>query len=756
MNSSDTPGAATAPRPETASSHDSGPHPDSHDASNGDGSVPWQSFDPQRYLDANYRTVLDADRDICHHLAHLYGGLAASGRRHLRVLDVGTGPNLYPLIAALPVAASIDCGDFSQANNAYLATQLRQPSAHWSQFAEVLADVNPLYRGLPWQDLLARKVRPRLVDIYNLPPRSYDVVSSFFVAESITSTRGTFGAAQDGSFAAAVASLVAATAPGGVLALAFMAGSTGYATAGHPFPATPVDVDDVRAALLAAGCPDPQVVAVDALVRDGHAGMFFATAHMPVADPAPTAERAERSVEVLHLDLCDCTPEVIASRLSALQDMVHPALLAAASLVVLVDDYSARGRPNRVRKAAVAAADALVAATEAAGVHLDAVAFESDLAPAAEALVAMLNPADVRGGMLQVPGSAKHPPREVELWTTTQTGGRRYSCPAMAAAWQMCRLGVLEAPALRRLSDRPLVTEVAVTALDASYVHVESDVRSIVAAVAPPSLAQACLRRLGWVLVPESATSPPDDVVVELVPSEGDVWDTIDVGLYTTVNYAEPLPADVHLAAQLAQFYAGVDGDVVDIGAGPNLYPLMAASRARSLLAWEYAPAFCGYLEQQLSGPDGLWNRFAPLVNAPDDWKVRLGKAARVVQGGVLDLPPGSFDAASMLFVAECADGTWPGFATSVAAAVRSVRPGGRLFIAAMAGSAPAVYGEVTVPVANVDTADLRAALVAAGAVDVHVHLVDGPEGAVRPGHDGVMYAVASRPPVTPPEPDVQ
>lgn len=712
--------------------------------------VDWQAFDPLRYLDANYRQVLDADRRICEFLAELYGSLAMSGRRSLRVLDVGTGPNLYPLIAALPAAARIDCGDFSQANNTYLAQELPSPSAHWAMFAEVMADTHPVYTKLPWASLLASRVQPHRVNVYDLPRHAYDVVTSFFVAESITDVRGQFAAVNDDEhgFAAAMASLVKAVVPGGTLVVALMAQSSGYDTAGRPFPATPVDAADVRAALLAAGCPDPTVHVIDASVRPGHAGMFLAVAQIPATTSREVPERAATSVELLHLDVRDCTPEVVLDKVAGLTKVANPTLLAAASLLVLVDDYSLSGRPNRVRKAATAAADTLVTAAAAAGVLIDAVAFESDLVPAAEHLANMVDPTVMRDGVMQVPASTKTDATEVTLWRTGDDGRRRYSCPMMAAAWQLYRLGIVPNPATTRLSDRPTQAEVSFTALDAKYVHVESAVRLILAHVTPPALAESLCRRLGWLLLPETTPTPTTflDDIVDLVPSEGDVWDRIDVDVYTDANYAEVLGLDRLLATELASFMRGVTGDVVDIGAGSNLYPAMAASRAQSIVAWEYAPVFCAYLEAQAVNASPRWDQFAALVDAPPDWRRALAAKLRVVRGGVLDLPEVSFDAATMLFVAECADGTWSGFAAAMASAMRCLRPGGKLFAAVMAMSDPATYGDVTIPLVRVDIADVQAALRAAGAEDMSVEYLQGPEMQVRDGHAGVVYATATKP----------
>ena len=226
-----------------------------------------------------------------------------------------------------------------------------------------------------------------------------------------------------------------------------------------------------------------------------------------------------------------------------------------------------------------------------------------------------------------------------------------------------------------------------------------------------------------------------------------DVWHRLDVGLYAERNYREVLPVDRWLAACNRRWWDGYrGGDYVDIGAGPCLYPSMAATRADTIVAWEYSPSFCDYLADQYRDPAPGWGRFAAYVDAPRDWAHRLASRARVVNAGVADLPLAMFDAATMHFVAECVDGTWAGFAASLGYAVRSLRPGGRLLVAAMECSEDATYGSVTIPVVAVAAADLARALELAGAVDVAVETLAGDDALVREGHRGVLLATARRP----------
>ena len=95
----------------------------------------------------------------------------------------------------------------------------------------------PRYRGA----LERARARSRIVagSVFALPAAAFDLVTSYFVAESITASRR--------EFRVALRSLAASIRPGGLLVVAHMVGSLGwYAGAEGRFPAVRLDVEDLE------------------------------------------------------------------------------------------------------------------------------------------------------------------------------------------------------------------------------------------------------------------------------------------------------------------------------------------------------------------------------------------------------------------------------------------------------------------------------------------------------------------------------
>ncbi|MFD5074365.1 class I SAM-dependent methyltransferase [Streptomyces sp. NPDC058371] len=171
-------------------------------------------------------------------------------------------------------------------------------------------------------------------------------------------------------------------------------------------------------------------------------------------------------------------------------------------------------------------------------------------------------------------------------------------------------------------------------------------------------------------------------------------WDCWPVDDYLAENYRELHPCDAaviaHHSAVYRRFTPGSIGRSVEFGAGPNLYPLMLASAAsRHIDAVEAGAANIAYLKRQLDeGPDEGWEpfhalsrHFNPMVVAP------MSKAlspVHVIHGDVRLLAPGTYDLASMNFVAEGITEDFAEFTDFCRLFVGSVVPGGYLVAAFM------------------------------------------------------------------------
>ena len=68
----------------------------------------WEDFDCAAYVGNNYETLLDPDKAILGRLMDFYQDLPPGGS----VLEIGAGPNLYPILAASKAAGEIHVTDY--------------------------------------------------------------------------------------------------------------------------------------------------------------------------------------------------------------------------------------------------------------------------------------------------------------------------------------------------------------------------------------------------------------------------------------------------------------------------------------------------------------------------------------------------------------------------------------------------------------------------------------------------------------------
>ncbi|MET9378314.1 class I SAM-dependent methyltransferase [Streptomyces sp. NPDC003035] len=166
-------------------------------------------------------------------------------------------------------------------------------------------------------------------------------------------------------------------------------------------------------------------------------------------------------------------------------------------------------------------------------------------------------------------------------------------------------------------------------------------------------------------------------------------WNAWPVEDYLAENYRRLHPCDIgvirHHSAFYRRFPPGGIARSLEVGAGPNLYPLMlAAAASRHIDALEPSAANVGYLQDQLDrGPDDSWQAFYALCRALDpglpDTAAKALARVRIVPGDAGDIPEGTYDLASMNFVAESVTEDFAEVASLCGAFVRSVRPGGYL-----------------------------------------------------------------------------
>lgn len=193
----------------------------------------WSEFDTQEYVARNYtNNILPEDEELIR-FATTYLQENVNLNSLNSTVDVGVGPNLYPSMMVAPYISDkgeICLIDPVKANRDYVTKQL-QNMDHWNEFNNFLSYLKPeIYK----EDLTLKSVSVTEGDIFDLPENNYDLVMSFFVAESITDDLDDVGAA--------IERLKNAVKPGGVLITGHALGSHGYfAGMLTSFPATPID-----------------------------------------------------------------------------------------------------------------------------------------------------------------------------------------------------------------------------------------------------------------------------------------------------------------------------------------------------------------------------------------------------------------------------------------------------------------------------------------------------------------------------------
>jgi hypothetical protein len=229
---------------------------------------PWDSFDPEWYLQHNYGQLRDDDHEILHDLADFFNDVR--GTRLMHGIDVGTGSNLYPVLAMLPLCGSITLHERAKTNCRWLAFETARYSRLWDPFWDVLTR-RPLYQ--PIQDprwAVHERTRVRRGSIFDLARGAYDIGTMFFVAESITE--------RVDEFHRAVRCFLRSLRPNAPFAAAFMRNSDGYHVNGVRFPAVPITEDDVCRCLAGEGIRKATVRRIDSAhpLRDG-VGMVLVT-----------------------------------------------------------------------------------------------------------------------------------------------------------------------------------------------------------------------------------------------------------------------------------------------------------------------------------------------------------------------------------------------------------------------------------------------------------------------------------------------
>jgi len=231
--------------------------------------VNWGEFDPYIYLKQYYEIILDSDREIVANLVKFYKKNQPNGR----FLEVGCGPNLFPVFAALPYVDNIDIVEFGEKNISYLKQQFVSFHNIWLQWIDLLKKLDPVYKNIDFNQCFRQKVVINQDNIFDLPQNKYEAVSMHFVAECLTGDVNEFYEANK--------KFIESIKPGGIFFASFMENSQGYDSPGKPFPAVAIEADHIRESIgfLSKDLNIQKIKSGPGIIKTIHTGILIASGH---------------------------------------------------------------------------------------------------------------------------------------------------------------------------------------------------------------------------------------------------------------------------------------------------------------------------------------------------------------------------------------------------------------------------------------------------------------------------------------------
>lgn len=237
-------------------------------------------------------------------------------------------------------------------------------------------------------------------------------------------------------------------------------------------------------------------------------------------------------------------------------------------------------------------------------------------------------------------------------------------------------------------------------------------------------------------------------------------WTAFDPEAYFQHYYGDAHPDDddlTRLAARALCSAPPMGGrlDVLDVGTGPSLIPLLCAvPRARRLTAWEFAPNNVAWLKRELAAPvlRPQWQHFWQVARqavaaraeraelaCPEDPLPWLQAHTQITQGSIFDLPRAQWDAATMFFCAESITSRVDEFETALNAFATAVRPGGLIAAAFLVGSQGYDVAGRRFPAISLGADDIESRL-ASRLASMSVQRIGLTDREVRSGYTGALF----------------
>jgi len=232
--------------------------------------APWSKFDPEVYVDNNYRTPLEVDLLIVRLMRDYFSRcFMGAVPESVRGVDVGAGANLYPALSMLPWCEKVLLLEYARPNVEYLERQISPGGLDeaWDAFWDVLRQA-PAYRDIEPRGRVSEIVRVERANLFDLDgQRRWDIGTMFFVADSMSECPE--------EFRRGVRCFMNALGEGAPFAAAFMKESVGYRVGEHDYPAYRVNEDRVRES-LEPFTAELEIHDLHHMVRPGHEGMLLA------------------------------------------------------------------------------------------------------------------------------------------------------------------------------------------------------------------------------------------------------------------------------------------------------------------------------------------------------------------------------------------------------------------------------------------------------------------------------------------------
>jgi hypothetical protein len=236
--------------------------------------VAWSDFGADEYWKINYASVLPEDAEIIQCASKFLIESCGARLGCKRAVDVGAGTNLYPALLMLPWAERIVFTEYASPNILWLSENLAQAPGEWrwQPFWDLVAD-QPGYRDVEQpRRRLAAVHEIRTLSIFDLPSRTWDLGSMFFVADGMTS--------DEAEFESAVRSFLNSLMPDSPFIMAFMESSTGYDVDGVRYPAVKMTQTSLDALLANLPVTRTSILRTDNSIRKlrpGYDAMLLAT-----------------------------------------------------------------------------------------------------------------------------------------------------------------------------------------------------------------------------------------------------------------------------------------------------------------------------------------------------------------------------------------------------------------------------------------------------------------------------------------------